>query len=103
MGESGAVVKALLNSTEDQELRSALPEGVQVTSVRQEENTCYVDLPTAALPGMSEDADLGLALRALAESLLSLRSVAEVRYLVDGEYAAVYGGVSVMEPYTASN
>ena len=38
-----------------------------------------------------------------AESLLSLRSVAEVRYLVDGEYAAVYGGVSVMEPYTASN
>ena len=52
---------------------------------------------------MSEDADLGLALRALAESLLSLRSVAEVRYLVDGEYAAVYGGVSVMEPYTASN
>ena len=99
----GAVVKALLNSTEDQELRSALPEGFQVTSVRQEENTCYVDLPTAALPGMSEDADLGLALRALAESLLSLRSVAEVRYLVDGEYAAVYGGVSVMEPYTASN
>ncbi len=99
----GAVVKALLNSTEDQELRSALPEGFQVTSVRQEENTCYVDLPTAALPGMSENADLGLALRALAESLLSLRSVAEVRYLVDGEYAAVYGGVSVMEPYTASN
>ena len=99
----GAVVKALLNSTEDQELRSALPEGFRVTSVRQEENTCYVDLPTAALPGMSEDADLGLALRALAESLLSLRSVAEVRYLVDGEYAAVYGGVSVMEPSTASN
>ena len=42
-------------------------------------------------------------LRALAESLLSLRTVGEVRYLVDGEYAAVYGSASVLEPYTARN
>ena len=96
----GAVVKALQENTEDQDLHSALPEGFRVTSVRLEENTCYVDLPTAILPGLPEDADLSLALRALANSLLSLRSVREVRYLVDGEYAAAYGGVSVMEPYT---
>ena len=48
-------------------------------------------------------ADLPLALRALAESLLSLRSVEEVRYLVDGEFASAYGAAPVLEPYTARN
>ena len=42
------------------------------------------------------------ALRALADSLLSLRA-AEVRYLVDGEYASMYGSASVMGPYTREN
>ena len=101
--QAGAVVKALLAGTEEDGLRTALPEGFQVTSVRLEESTCYVDLPSAALEELPEDADLPLALRALAESLLSLRTVGEVRYLVDGEYAAVYGSASVLEPYTARN
>ena len=101
--QAGAVVKALLEGTEERDLYSALPEGFQVTSVRLEESTCYVDLPSAALEELPEDADLPLALRALAESLLSLRTVGEVRYLVDGEYAAVYGSASVLEPYTARN
>ena len=97
----GTVVKALLGGFEEQEYRSPLPEGFQVTSVRLEEDTCYVDLPTAALSAMPEDAQLAAALQALADSLLSLQAVAEVRYLVDGEYAAVYGSAPVMEPYTA--
>ena len=97
----GTVVKALLGGFEEQEYRSPLPEGFQVTSVRLEEDTCYVDLPTAALSAMPEDAQLDAALQALADSLLSLQAVAEVRYLVDGEYAAVYGSAPVMEPYTA--
>ena len=97
----GAVAKALLGGFEEQEYRSPLPEGFQVTSVRLEEDTCYVDLPTAALSAMPEDAQLDAALQALADSLLSLQAVAEVRYLVDGEYAAVYGSAPVMEPYTA--
>ena len=99
----GAVVKALLARPEDRDLISALPEGFQVTAVRLEESTCYVDLPSAALAELPEDANLPLALRALAESLLSLRSVEEVRYLVDGEFASVYGTASVLEPYTARN
>ena len=97
----GAVVKALLKDFEGERFRSPLPEGVRVTSVRLEEDTCYVDLPTSALPELGEEADLALALRALADSLLSLRAVEEVRYLVDGEYAALYGSALVMEPYTA--
>lgn len=42
------------------------------------------------------------ALRALADSLLSLRAVEEVRYLVDGEFASAYGGAAVLEPYLSA-
>ncbi len=98
----GAVVKALLEGTEEKDWLSAIPEGFQVTSVRLEESTCYVDLPSAALPGLPEEADLSLALRALADSLLSLRAVEEVRYLVDGEFASAYGGAAVLEPYLSA-
>ena len=101
--QAGAVVKALLDESEDETYRSPLPEGFRITSVRLEENTCYVDLPSAALPGLPEDADLRRALRALADSLLSLRAAEEVRYLVDGEYASMYGSASVMWPYTSEN
>ena len=100
--QAGAVVKALLAERESEDLRSPLPEGFQVTSVRLEEDTCYVDLPSSALPGMAEEPPLITALRALADSLLSLRA-AEVRYLVDGEYASMYGSASVMGPYTREN
>ena len=54
------------------------------------------------LPGLPEGADLSLALRALADSLLSLRAVEEVRYLVDGEFASAYGGAAVLEPYLSA-
>ena len=101
--QAGAVVKALLEETEDETYRSPLPEGFRVTAVRMDEDTCYVDLPAAALAEMPEDTDLARALRALADSLLSLRAVAEVRYLVDGEYAAVYGSAQMLEPYTAAD
>ena len=99
--QTGAVVRALGEEWEGEGLRSPLPEGFRTTSVRLEESTCYVDLPASALSTMGEEPALSLALEALADSLLSLRAVTEVRYLVDGEYASLYGGVPVMEPYTA--
>ena len=40
-----------------------------------------------------------LALEALARSLSSLDAVDEVRFLVDGEFAASYGSVDISEPY----
>ena len=58
-------------------------------------------LPVAAAAA-PEGADLSLALRALADSLLSLRAVEEVRYLVDGEFASAYGGAAVLEPYLSA-
>ena len=59
-----------------------------------------MDLPSAALAGLAESPDLQLGLRALADSLLSLRAAEEVRYLVDGEYASTYSSASVVGPYT---
>ena len=46
-----------------------------------------------------EEARLDMALEALARSLSSLESVDEVRFLVDGEFAASYGSVDISEPY----
>ena len=97
----GAVVKALLSESEDTEYSSPLPEGFRVTSVRLDGEVCYVDLPSAALTEMEQGTDMRQALRALADSLLSLQVVTEVRYLVDGEYAVGYGTASVVVPYTA--
>ena len=98
--QAGAVLKALLEDREGEGLQSPLPEGFRVSSIRMEENTCYVDLPSAALAGLAESPDLQLGLRALADSLLSLRAAEEVRYLVDGEYASTYSSASVVGPYT---
>ena len=99
----GAVVRALLAATEDEQLRSPCRRGFQVTSVRLDEDTCYVDLPTAALPGDGGGAgyDPGSP-RPGGLSAVSA-AVAEVRYLVDGEYATLYGAAPVMEPYTAAD
>ena len=95
----GAVVKALMEGPEDRELHTAFPEGFQVASVRQEEGTCYVDLPSGALQEIPEEADLAPALRALSDSLLSVSGVLEVRFLVDGDLAAAYGPAILSEPY----
>ena len=48
---------------------------------------------------LPEDARLDLALRALSRSLSSLEAVEEVRFLVDGEFATHYGGVSLTTVY----
>mgnify|MGYP000367491579 FL=1 len=62
---------------------------------------CYVNLSSTQLETLPEDADLGLTLEALARSLCSLDTVDEVRFLVDGDFAEEYGGVSIADPYLA--
>ena len=95
-----AVVKAMENGPERKGLSVPLPEGFHVLSVWQEEETCYVNLPSAALETLTGDIPLKTALQALGWSLCSLESVEEVRFLVDGEFARSYGDVSVEEVYT---
>lgn len=86
-----AVAQALERGPENRELTSALPEGFQVKSVWQEEDICYVNLSSALLEEIGESA-VRTALEALENSLGSLESVEEIRFLADGEFTRSLSG-----------
>lgn len=94
-----AVAQALEGGPDTRDLSAAFPEGFFVRSVWQEDRICFVNLSSALLDTLPENADLSTALLALDQSLRSLGSVGEVRYLVDGEFLERYGPVRLMEPY----
>ena len=52
-----------------------------------EEDICYVNLSSTMIEGLPDGTNLRLVLNGMTNSLLSLSSVVEVRYLVDGERA----------------
>jgi germination protein M len=95
-----AVVRGVEDGPLDKTLSDALPEGFRVKSVWLEEDLCYVNLSSGALDTLSEDTPLEQALWALARSLCSLDTVSEVRFLVDGEFAELYGTADVAQPYS---
>lgn len=95
----GAVVAALEIGSTNKELLPVFPDAFQVKSAWLEENTCYVNLSSAELLEVTEQKPLTKAIRALVQSLLSLESVSEVRFMVDGEFAQYYGRVPISEPY----
>jgi len=95
----GAVIRAIENGPVSKGLSTALPGNFRVRSVRQEEDVCYANLSSGLLEEIPEDAQMQIALDALAKSLCSLKTVDEVRFLVDGEFANVYGTVDVSHPY----
>ena len=90
-----AVVRALENGPETKGLSAVLPEGFKVRKVWLEEEICYVSLSSALLEGQPEPETLSQAVLALEQSLLSLDSVEEVRFLVDGELADTYGPIDL--------
>ena len=90
-----AVVRALENGPETKGLSGVLPEGFKVRKVWLEEEICYVSLSSALLEGQPEPEALSQAVLALEQSLLSLDSVEEVRFLVDGELADTYGPIDL--------
>ena len=93
------VARAVEDGPDNRELYPAFPEGFRVRSVWQERDICFVNLSSAVLETLPEDADLSGALLSLDRSLRGLESVREVRYLADGEFLDEYGGVRLMEPY----
>ena len=90
-----AVVRALENGPETKGLSGVLPEGFKVRKVWLEEEICCVSLSSALLEGQPEPETLSQAVLALEQSLLSLESVEEVRFLVDGELADTYGPIDL--------
>ena len=96
----GVVARALELGPDTKGLLPVFPEGFRVKSLWPEEQVCYVNLSSAlvsCLPSEQEEAEL--VILALEESLCSLESVQEVRFLVDGEFARSYGDVMVAKPY----
>lgn len=94
-----AVARALELGPENRSLRLVQPEEFQVKSVWLEEDVCYVNLSSSQLETLLEETDMPMILQALALSLCSLDAVSEVRFLVDGDFAAEYGGASIADPY----
>lgn len=93
--QAQAVLQAMQKGPESAELLPVLPNGFTVHSIWTEDDVCCVNLSTAALKKLPQNADLKTALRALSRSLRSLGSVDSVRYLVDGKSLNTYGGVSI--------
>ncbi len=94
-----AVVRALENGPVSKRLSAALPEGFRVRSVWQEEGVCYVNLASSQLETLPPDTELSPAIRAITQSLRSLDSVEEIRFLVDGVFAKTYGTVDISGAY----
>ena len=94
-----AVARVLELGPENRSLRLVQPEEFQVKSVWLEEDVCYVNLSSSQLETLPEETDMPMILQALALSLCSLDTVSEVRFLVDGDFAAEYGGASIADPY----
>ena len=99
--QAETLLAALAEGPQTAGLTSALPDGLQLKSVRVEEGICYINLPSSALPNLPGSEQLRTALNAAAESLCSLKTVDSVQFLVDGEPAELYGGVPVWDPYPA--
>ena len=96
----GVVVKALESGPDEKGLIPVLPEGFRTGAIRLEDDVCYVNLSSHLEELLPEDVQISVTLQALAKSLCSLDSVAEVRFLVDGEYANYYGSAHIAKAYT---
>ena len=81
-------------------LAAVMPEGFRTRAVWLEDQVCYVNLSSHLAELLPEDVRIDVTLQALAKSLCSLDSVAEVRFLVDGEYANDYGSAYIAKAYT---
>lgn len=94
-----AVLQRLEDGPQDRSLLPVIPEGFRAKSVWLEEDVCYVNLSSVLLDELPEETEMAPVLRAVAESLKSLDTVEEVRFLVDGEYTGWYGDAPVSDPY----
>jgi len=95
------LVEALLQGPESKELTNPFPAGFAVQSVWVKDGRCYVNLSATMLTALPESAQLELPVQAMAASLLSLRTVQEVQFLLDAEPVENIGGVDVSRLFTA--
>ena len=83
-----ALLRGMENGPESRELLPSLPEGFKVRKLWVEEDVCYVSLSSAMMQGVTDTRSLARGIQALEMSLLSLDTVDQVRFLVDGSLSA---------------
>lgn len=87
-----AVARALEQGPETRDLSASLPDNFRIKTLWLEDDTCYVNLSSAQLRQAEAGVPLDTSLQALSRSLCTLDTVAEVRFLVDGELADLHTG-----------
>lgn len=88
------LVIALLDGPENRELTQVIPEDFIINSVRVDEGICYVNISAESLASLPEDeAAQQLILWSLSDSLYSIETVNELRFLADGEELAYFGSI----------
>lgn len=94
------LVETLLNGPENKELLNPFPEGFAVQSVWVKDGRCYVNLSATMMDALPPETRLELPLQAMASSLLSMRTVQEVQFLLDAEPTMTIGGADVSQLFT---
>lgn len=88
------LVIALLDGPENRELTSVIPEDFMINSVRVDEGICYVNISAESLAALPEsETEQQLILWSLSDSLYSIETVNELRFLADGEELTYFGSV----------
>lgn len=90
------LVAQLLQGPENRDLQAVIPKEFSVSSIRVENNVCYVNISGESLAELPEDPGLQqMILWSLADSLYSLESVSELRLLADGQEIEMFGVIPV--------
>lgn len=90
------LVVELLAGPLDRELTKVIPDAFEINTVRVENGICYVNLPKSSLDLLPEDVAVQeQILWSLSESIYSIETVTELRFLMDGAEMSRFGSVSL--------
>lgn len=90
------LIVALMAGPESRELTKVIPDNFMINSVRVDEGICYVNISSESLAELPEDETAQrLILWSLSDSLYSIDSVNELRFLSNGEELTYFGAVPV--------
>lgn len=88
------VMEELLKGPSERGQNDSMPEGVRIRSLTVSDGVCEIDLSGEFVTNAPEnEAQAGLTLYALVNTLCALGGVTQVRLLVEGETLEMYGGV----------
>ena len=99
----GVVMDALMEGPAGETLLPLLPEGFAVLTVRLDEGTCYLNLPSSDTELLPDgEAAQQLLMQGIVNSLCAVSGVRQVQILQDGTILARFGLIDVSQPLQPS-